>query len=249
MAIVTDTPKTSPTADGVRTRSAGPGGDDGALAQQHGVGGEAARQVQVVHGDGHRVAFVGEAAAQREHVERVRDVEAGGGLVEQQVAGVGRQAACDEDALPLAAGQAGRVAIGDGRDVGARHRLGDRVAIRRPLALEAPEVGVAAHRDDLAHRERERDVRVLRHQRHGPRQPPPRHAGQRRAVERRGPFRRRPHPRQQAQQRALARPVGTDQRHQAARLDLHARLPQQPAAADRQARGVDAQAHAPTSRR
>ena len=123
VAIDTDTPKTSPTADGVRTRSIGPDATTAPCAQQHGVGGEAPRQVEVVQRHRHRVAVVGESAAQRQHVERVRDVEAGGRLVEQQVAGLGRQAAGDEHALALAARQRGRVAIGDGRDVGAGHGL------------------------------------------------------------------------------------------------------------------------------
>ena len=54
----------------------------------------------------------------------------------------------------------------------------DRLAIGGPLALEATEVRVPPHRHDLAHRERERDVGVLRHERDRARQRPPRHARQ-----------------------------------------------------------------------
>ena len=97
----------------VTTWSSSPDGDHPAVAQQQGVG-EPGRDLLHVVGDQHGRRRVGVHRQHRQRGHEVlapAEVEAGGGLVEQQQLGVGHQRPGDLDplALPLAEGAEGAV--------------------------------------------------------------------------------------------------------------------------------------------
>ena len=88
------------------TSAGGPAARDPAAVEQHDVVGDGGGLVEVVQHDADGDAvLVGEVADQVEDLHLVAQVEEGGGLVEQQDAGVLRQAGGQPDPLQLAAGQ------------------------------------------------------------------------------------------------------------------------------------------------
>ena len=93
--------------------SSGPGGEHLALTDHQDVGEAGGDLLDVVrdhdHGGGDRVA--GEPAEAAYQVLAAAEVEAGGGLVEEQQLGVGHQGAGDQGALALALGEGAELAV------------------------------------------------------------------------------------------------------------------------------------------
>ena len=103
-------------ASAVSTSCGQPGAHHRAAAQQDQVVGDGGGLVEVVQHDADGDAvLVGEVADQVEDLDLVAQVEVGGRLVEQQDAGLLREAGGQPDALQLAAGQLVDAALGHGR--------------------------------------------------------------------------------------------------------------------------------------
>src|SRR5690606_19233203 len=166
----------------------------------------------------------GERGDELKDLHLVADVERGGGLVEHERVGLLRERARDAHELALAARERGEGAVGEAEHVAAGHGLLDRHAVGLSLAAPVAEVGVAAHGDEFAHGDGERELLVLRHDADA--------AGQltRRPLRQRAPRvtrlarLRRERAEQHPEQRGLARAVGAEDRvHAAGRhVEVHA---------------------------
>ena len=183
--ISASTPKTARTLSAVRTSSVVAVGHDLAVADHQQPVAQRPSQPEVVRRDHDRdAAILVEPAQQRRHLELVAEIERRRRLVEQEKAWVagapqGRRspAACDlpqcrrdHDALLLAAAQRCEQPVLQVQRAGRRQRLLDHRDIGGPFDLERAEMRVAPHHRDFGHGVVERQLRLLRHDRHAPRQ-------------------------------------------------------------------------------
>ena len=127
------------------------GGGDGAVVQQDELIGEGGAEVDVVRGeDDGELLLAGELAEEFEEIDLVVEVEVGVGLVEEQDARLLDEAAGEEDALALAAGE---VVDGAREEVGQVEELGgflDDVHVVVGFEAEDFPVGSAAEAQVIA---------------------------------------------------------------------------------------------------
>ncbi|MNX51516.1 hypothetical protein D3C86_821780 [compost metagenome] len=165
-----------------------------------------------------RIAFVRQLPSAAQQVALVLGVQAGGGLVQQQVArftGRARGVALHQHARELhtllfAARQFGIAAATQVGSVGQVQRLRDQ---RIDLGGRQFGKGVRAHGDHFAHVQVEGQARLLRKDGATPCLPRQGHVGKRGAVQAQLAVLRRELGRQCPQQRGLARAVGPQQAH------------------------------------
>lgn len=141
--------------DGVR----GPGGDDPAAVDDMDQVAVQGGQIQVVQGGEHGQAAV---ADQGEDFQLVGDVEVVGGLVEHEDPGLLGEGAGDQDALPLAAGEAEEAAFGQVSRADPRQRLVAEAAVLVGCPGHRSLVRQTSHGHDLGDGEVEFGDRVLR---------------------------------------------------------------------------------------
>src|ERR1035437_9014476 len=180
--------------------------------EQCDAGGEPRDEVELMTHEQHGAAFARERVEQFEHRHFVRDVEERGRLVEHERVTALREGAGHAPALPLAAREFDRAAPQIFIDAGALCGRCDRRAVVRRLAAPHAAVRVAAERDEIADHERERGLLALRNERHAPGGLEPGERTDRNAVERDRPALRHEATEQRAHERALAAPVGPDDR-------------------------------------
>ena len=178
-------------------------------------------RVEVVQdpADGQPVLDV-QAAHERHDLELVAHVEVGRRLVEQQHAGALGERDGQPGALALAAGQRVDEAVGVARGVGDLQRPGDRLAVGGAQAAEAAEVRLAAELDERGDRDAGHRLRALGQQREALGDRAGRERGDVLAVEHDRAGGRAQDAAERAQQRALARAVGSDQRGDPAGREL-----------------------------
>lgn len=99
------------------------GRDDPTVSHGDDVVGVAGGQAQVVEHHDHRHTLAVQASNGVEHFELVRDVEVGGGLVEQEDGGALGQCERDPRALPLPAGEGLKGVIRQVAQAGALERI------------------------------------------------------------------------------------------------------------------------------
>ena len=215
-------------------------GDQAAPGQHGDAVGEACGQAEVVQGGDDRPALSALPTDAREQVELVSDVEVGRRLVEQQHRRVLGERLCEQCPLLLAAGQRRHLAAGEVSEAHRVERAVDDVAVGLTGLGEPAEVRRAAERDDLADRERGRQVGRLPHERQAlptlARRPvadgAPEQSGFAVGWQQAG---------EGAQQRRLAGAVGADERDDLARPDPEVHRVQDPGAAQRHAQTVRAE--------
>ena len=185
-------------------------GHEVTAVQHHHLVAVAGGVVEVVDGDqGADALLAGDAAHQLQGLDLVAQVERGGGLVEQQHAGVLAESAGDEGALRLPARELGHRLLGDVAESHPHDRVLDLHAVLRPRG-EAEVRGAAQHHR-LAHGEVEGGVPGLRHVADDLRQLA---ATERRgalALDRDGAGPRPVHPGDRLDESGLARAVGAQQ--------------------------------------
>ena len=124
-------------------RAGGAGGRDPAAVEQDQVVGELPGHGQVVHGADHRqVQVVAEAVHQLEDLLLVADVQAGGGLVQQQHRGLLGQGPGQDGPLAFAAAQRVEPPVGEGAQVEVVQDRGHDVEVAAGLGAEVGDVGV-----------------------------------------------------------------------------------------------------------
>ena len=149
----------------------------------------------------------------------VRDVEVGRRLVEEEHPRFLRERAREQHALPLAAGDAVERPVLEPADVEAHHRVpGDREVARAGEA-ERAEIRRAPHEHDLERRERELEDGILRHDREPARTLATAERGERDAVELDDAGGGRDRAGQDAHERRLPAPVGSDDADDLSRRD------------------------------
>ena len=214
-----------------------------ALVQQARVVGPADHSIEIVQRQGYRFAFAGQLPEQRKGVESVIDVQAGGWLVEQDHVGLCCQAAGDQHALPLAAGQLVDQAISQMDDVGSLDCRLDRRHVHARRGFEAAEVRMPPHGDDIAHCESEVDAGVLRHKGDAARQLPPGQRVEPLTTDGRTAFGRTPQAGKEPQDGRLARAIRADQCGDAPGQDFERHVADQPAAVDPDSGAFQSQTH------
>ncbi|MCO5561385.1 hypothetical protein L7F22_015006 [Adiantum nelumboides] len=196
--------------------------DDRAVGHRDQVVGVAAGQVQVVQDDDDRAApHPVPVDEQVQHLDRVRQVQERGRLVEQQRPGVLGQHHRDPHALALTAGQLVDRPVGQLQHPGRAHRVGDGGVVADAAAAEPALVRRPAAFHQVGDGDAVRGGRGLGEQ---PEPPGQLAAGQRPdvgAVETHGPGGRGDDPAQPPQQRGLAAGVRTDDHGDPAGRDVH----------------------------
>ena len=195
-------------------------GDDPARCEQHDAVGVHRGEIQVVERRDDRLPpLLRKSHELGEEPGLVPEVEMHGGLVQQHHPRVLREAASDRRAAPLAARERGDAAVGEVGKADRQERGGDRGSVLLALGLPRGEAGGAAHRRDLARREREVGRVVLRHAGDEARRVSRRDPGQVAAVDADRPAPRGEDPRGGTEQRGLPGAVRADQRDDLAGLD------------------------------
>ena len=192
-----------------------------------------------------------ERAQQRRGLELVLQVERGGGFVEQQDGGLLRRPLRAPEICASAAAMITRcfspplsvenMRASSGQRAGRRQRGSRQRDVARSLDLERAEVRIAAHQDDFEHAVFERELRLLRHDRHAPRDLTARERRERRAIEAHAALLRLARPREQPQQGRLAGSVRADDADETVRrhLERHAAHDRRLAIPEREVSGLE----------
>ena len=143
--ISESTAKTLRQLAGVSTLLWGAVTDDPSVIEQEYLCRELRDDAQVVCGDRHRTAGVGQTPTQRQDGQRVFEVQVGSGFVKQHDIRLGRQAPGDCDALPFATRQPVDPAKAKMSQIAYRHGGFDRLTIAIAFALEPAAVRMASH--------------------------------------------------------------------------------------------------------
>ena len=193
--------------------------------------GNARGQIQLVerHQNG-QVFLAHHALENAQKLQLIADVEIACRLVEDDQLRLLAKRAGKQDSLPLAVADGGKRRVGERERVHLRKRLLDDLLIFVPQDAEPSRIGIAAHFDQLAHAQAAGLRPVGQH-----------HAQQTRALSSAVPFQLSSLPRhptfqrplktaERAQQRRLARSVGSEQACQLARAESQRKGAVQPAA-------------------
>ncbi|OMP13516.1 hypothetical protein COLO4_01515 [Corchorus olitorius] len=152
---------------------------------QQGVRGEAARKVQVMHGQHDQPAVLAAAFAQQaQHGDLLMQIEVGDRFIEQQHARLLRHHGSHGDTLTFTAGKGAHIALGKRLQLQCRHRCIHGAGIGVAFPLPARQVRMAAGHHGVVHSDRERVMQGLRQKRAAAGHRQCRPIGERHTVER-----------------------------------------------------------------